>query len=141
MKVIKKKSVFSDNRGEIIDLLVKEIIEYVTLIRSVKGAVRGNHYHKETFQFIYVLSGKMKVLTQEAGSEVVSVVVKKGDLVENSPMEIHTMIALEDSEFMVFTRGPRGATDYESDTYRVAEPLAVMDAESSVREVSQDDSR
>ena len=35
----------------------------------------------------------------------------------------HTMVALEDSAFLVFTRGIRGAEDYEKDTYRLAERL------------------
>jgi len=30
---------------------------------------------------------------------------------------------LEDSLFLVFTRGPRGGQDYESDTYRLTKPL------------------
>ena len=131
MKAIKKKSVFNDDRGEITDILIKEVIEYVTLITSVKGAVRGNHYHKETFQYIFMRSGRINVLTQEPGSEVISVIIEKGDLVENPPMEVHSMIALEDSDFMVFTRGPRGGMNYESDTYRLTEPLAVPKTEPS----------
>ena len=131
MKVNKIESVFSDARGEITDILTKEVIEYVTLITSVEGAVRGNHYHKETFQHIYMLKGRINVLTQKPGAEVESVILESGDLVENPPMEAHTMIALEDSEFMVFTRGPRGGEDYESDTYRLTEPLMVPTAESS----------
>ena len=131
MKVMKKKSVFSDDRGDIVDILEKEVTEHATLITSVKGAVRGNHYHKETFQFIYVLRGRINVLTKELESEVVSVIIEAGDLAEHPPMEVHTMIALEDSEFMVFTRGPRGGMDYESDTYRLTQPLAVPNPEPS----------
>ena len=39
----------------ITDIIVKERIDYVTIITNKKGAVRGNHYHKETIQFLYVL--------------------------------------------------------------------------------------
>jgi quercetin dioxygenase-like cupin family protein len=124
MKVMKKKSVFVDVRGEIIDILEGEIIDYVTLITSVKGAVRGSHYHKETFQYIYMLAGKMNLLTQVPEQEVVSTILEKGDFVENPPLERHTMIALEDSVFLVLTRGPRGGDNYEKDTYRLPEPLA-----------------
>ena len=47
MKVIHKKSVFEDARGQIIDILENEPIECVTIISSKKGMVRGNHYHKD----------------------------------------------------------------------------------------------
>ena len=42
-----------------------------------------------------------------------------GELVFISPREKHTLIALEDSEVIVFTRGPRGGKNYEKDTYRL----------------------
>ena len=38
-------------------------------------------------------------------------------------LEHHAVHALEDSVFMVFTRGPRGGDDYESDTFRLETPL------------------
>jgi quercetin dioxygenase-like cupin family protein len=123
MKVTCPQYSHKDERGEITDILVKEKIEYVTLITSAKGATRGNHYHKETVQWVYILEGKMKVLSQMPQSPVVATVLEKGDLVVNIPMERHAMIALEDSTFLVFTRGPRGGEDYEKDTYRLSEPL------------------
>jgi hypothetical protein len=46
--------------------------------------------------------------------------VEVGDLITSEPNEIHTLQFLdEDSECVVFTEGPRGGVDYESDTYRV----------------------
>ena len=39
---------FSDHRGQIIDLLENENINAVTVITFTKGAVRANHYHKQT---------------------------------------------------------------------------------------------
>ena len=43
-------------------LNIKEEFDAVTLIKSKKGAVRGNHYHKETTQFSYILSNVRKFL-------------------------------------------------------------------------------
>jgi hypothetical protein len=112
-----------DDRGEITDIMVKESIDYVTLITSVKGSTRGNHYHKKTDQWVYILEGKLKMLSQMPDEPVITTILEKGDLAKTGFMERHAMIALEDSSFMVFTRGPRGGDNYEMDTYRLSEPL------------------
>ena len=113
-----------DDRGTITDLLVDEPIEHVTLITSRQGAVRGNHYHKETTQWLYILEGRVQLLTQMPESPVQETVLEKGELIVNRPLERHAMLALEDSVILVFTCGPRGGQDYEQDTYRLAQPLA-----------------
>lgn len=130
MKVVRPECSDRDERGEIIDIIVKETIHYSTLITSAKGATRGNHFHKETVQYVYILEGKMKLLARMPDGPVVSAVLEKGDLAVTVPMEGHAMIALEDSSFMVFTRGPRGGEDYEKDTYRLSEPLGEPGSES-----------
>ncbi len=124
MKVTTPQACFKDDRGEIIDILTQESVQYVTLIRSAKGATRGNHYHNKTVQYVYVLEGKIKLLSQMPEGPVVPVVLEPGNLAVNVPTERHSMIALEDTVFLVFTRGIRGGTDYEKDTYRLEEPLA-----------------
>lgn len=128
MQIARPSPAFEDDRGVITDILAKEPIEYVTLITSRAGAVRGNHYHRETHQWIYVLSGRLQVLTQLPGEPVRQADLEAGDLIENVPNESHAMIATTDASFLVFTRGPRGGEDYERDTYRLAEPLRPPDA-------------
>ncbi len=114
---------FSDERGDIIDILKGSPVEYATLITAKKNSVRGNHYHKETYQHLYVLDGKLRVRTQMPGEDAKEAVLEKGDLIVNTPNERHAFEALEDSTFLVLTRGPRGGENYESDTYRLSEPL------------------
>jgi quercetin dioxygenase-like cupin family protein len=123
MKVVHPPCNCRDERGEITDILTKEHIEYVTLITSARGTTRGNHYHKQTVQMVYILDGRMKLLTQMPGTPVVTTILEKGDLAVTEPLERHAMIALEDAKFMVFTRGLRGGEDYEKDTFRLPEPL------------------
>jgi quercetin dioxygenase-like cupin family protein len=114
---------FSDSRGEILDVLSAEQIDYVTIINSKKGAVRGNHFHRETLQWVYLLKGSLKVLFRMPGETVQTQLLAPGDLLLNECEEEHAIEALEDSSFLVLTRGPRGGDDYESDTYRLSEPL------------------
>jgi quercetin dioxygenase-like cupin family protein len=121
--VTKPAPAHQDDRGVITDILTAEPIEHVTLITSSQGAVRGNHFHKETTQWVYVLEGRLELLTQMPGQPVVARTLERGDLAVNPPNERHAMIAIEDSSFMVFTRGPRGGANYESDTYRLDAPL------------------
>ena len=123
MKITHPICAHKDLRGEITDVMVKEPIEYVTVITSLKGASRGHHYHKETIQRVYVLRGRLKALSQFPDAPVQTAIIEEGDLLLSEPFERHALTALEDSTFVVFTRGPRGAEDYEKDTYRLAQPL------------------
>jgi quercetin dioxygenase-like cupin family protein len=123
MKFDRIQCKIKDERGEITDIMVKENIDFVTLITSVKGSTRGNHYHKKTDQWVYIIEGKIKMLTQLPDGPVITTILEKGTLAKTGFLERHTMIALEDTSFLVFTRGPRGGEDYESDTFRLIEPL------------------
>ena len=55
MKKIKRKINFKDKRGIILDLIEKENINAVTYITLNKNSVRGNHYHKKTIQWNFIL--------------------------------------------------------------------------------------
>ncbi|MCK1432216.1 MULTISPECIES: hypothetical protein [unclassified Bradyrhizobium] len=123
MDVTKLPIAFSDHRGEIIDVLQKEHVEFVTIIHSRKDAVRANHYHKETYQYLYVLSGKLRAVSQMPDQEATEAILVPNDLILSVPHERHAFEALEDTTFLVLTRGPRGGEDYEKDTYRLDIPL------------------
>ncbi|MEE1569179.1 MAG: cupin domain-containing protein, partial [Alphaproteobacteria bacterium] len=116
MDVTKITTDFEDERGAITDILRQEPIDYVTVITSKKGALRGNHVHKETVQYVYVMDGRLKALSQMPGEPVRTAVLSKGDLIVNVPQEGHAFEALEDTTFLVLTRGPRGGENYEDDT-------------------------
>jgi quercetin dioxygenase-like cupin family protein len=117
------KPAHTDERGAITDLLQDETINAVTIISFEKGAVRANHYHKETFQWNYVLSGTIKIVTQLANQPKVETILKTGDFVVTMPNESHALTAVENSELLVLTKGPRGGAKYESDTFRLNNPL------------------
>jgi len=114
---------FEDHRGTIKDILFREPVDHVTVIHSRKGVVRGNHYHKETWQWAYITEGSIRYLWRLGDGKVEETILKAGDLILTAALEHHALEALEDSTFFVFTRGPRGGQDYESDTYRLDQPL------------------
>lgn len=107
---------YEDERGFIQDLLGP--IDSVTHIRTVEGAIRGNHVHHRTMQWTLILSGSMLMVQGEKEGAV-----GPGVLVEEAPGIPHAWKALEDTECLVFTRGPRSGENYESDTERLREPL------------------
>ena len=123
MKKIKNKISHKDKRGLIIDLLENKKINSITFITQKKGKVRGNHFHKKTIQWNYLIKGKIQLFTKKKKNSLNKTILKKGDLVETSKNEKHAIKALKDSEFLVFTQGPRGGKNYEQDTFRLLKPL------------------
>ena len=124
MKIIDYSVSFRDERGEISDLIENESINAITRITIKKNAVRGNHYHLETWQWNYVVKGSMKLVTYMPGEQRREVVLNAGDLAVTEPKEHHALIGLEECDVLVFTKGPRGGKEYESDTFRLEQPLA-----------------
>jgi quercetin dioxygenase-like cupin family protein len=124
MDIIKTAVNFKDDRGEITDLIEDQNINAITLITFTKDSVRANHYHKQTTQWNYLLKGKIKLVVQIGDGEIEEHILEPGDLVSTAPMEKHALAAIEDSELLVFTAGPRGGKEYESDTFRLDKPLA-----------------
>jgi quercetin dioxygenase-like cupin family protein len=116
-----------DDRGRIVDLFVGEPFDAITHITQRKGAIRGDHFHRETLQIVYVVRGRLRVITQMPGEEVRTETAEAGELIRTPPILRHAFVALEDAELIVFTRGPRAAAAYESDTYRLAESLVTPD--------------
>jgi dTDP-4-dehydrorhamnose 3,5-epimerase-like enzyme len=114
------KPAFQDNRGQITDIVQHTPFDSVTIITSAKGAIRGNHYHKESIQYSYVLSGRVRALTQLPDGAVETADLLASDLLESPPLERHALQALEDSVLIIITRGPRGGKNYEDDTFRVS---------------------
>lgn len=124
MWIKKTKINFKDDRGEIRDLLTKTDIDAVTYITCKKGSVRGNHYHKKTVQYDYVLSGKFALYTKlMPNGKITKRTLKAGDIAFHPAMEAHTFVALEETVFLSLTKGPRNGVDFEKDTIRLEKPL------------------
>lgn len=123
MKIIKTIVNHQDDRGAIIDLVENQNINAITFISFTKGAVRANHYHKKTTQWNYITKGQIKLVTQFGDGPINERILGKGELAVTEPMEKHALVGMEDSEMLVFTEGPRGGKEYESDTFRLEIPL------------------
>lgn len=111
---------FLDERGEIRNL-IDVPFSSAAVVRSVKGAVRGNHYHKTDYHYCWLQSGGMRYLQRRAGDtgSPRQWVIKPGDLFYTPPMHEHAMIFTADSVMLVFARNNREMANYEADTVRV----------------------
>jgi quercetin dioxygenase-like cupin family protein len=112
----------TDARGAIADIFYSNPMDHVAIIDSNPGALRGNHYHKETTQHMLMTKGSLEYWYKpvDSGEPAKMVLAKVGDLVSTPPNEIHALVITEEgNQFIVFSEGKRGGKDYESDTFRV----------------------
>jgi dTDP-4-dehydrorhamnose 3,5-epimerase-like enzyme len=112
----------TDDRGSIADILHHTPVQHAAWIISHRGVIRGNHYHKRTTQYLFLVQGRLRYWYQPVDQSVERLWqdVWRGDLVTTPPYEVHALeILAEATEFLVLTDGPRGGPDYESDTFRV----------------------
>ena len=112
---------FVDDRG-FIQMLVNTPIKNVTLIKSNKGAIRANHYHKTDWHYCYVLAGMIEYYHRPTGAdtEPECIKVNAGEMVFTPPMVDHGMVFPEDTVFLTLSRNPRDQETYEADVVRIA---------------------
>ena len=125
------KDPYIDDRGEILNYYLDNKINHVGLIDSVKGSVRGNHYHPEQIQSCILISGKYLSVTKNLNyenSNIETRLVKAGDISIIRKNIAHTMIFLEDSIFINLVDGERAHENYgETHTF----PLELVNNELS----------
>lgn len=119
MEVQKKPIVYEDARGSILDVIESINFNGATVITSNSGSVRGNHFHKKTIQYAFILEGKILAKSKIVGRKLESVILEPGDLICHDINEAHLFEAIEDSKFIVFSSGLRTGKDYELDTFRL----------------------
>ena len=129
---MKLKSSFKDDRGEIIDIFVKSPKDHCSIITSTKGAVRGNHFHKKSTQFTFIISGRFKLYRATVDDEgnlkekVRIDIIEKNELIEHPPYESHTLVAdTDEAVLLAFACGTRGGNFYEKDTFRRKKKLNI----------------
>ena len=123
MKISQQKINHKDARGTISDILDNIPVNAVTIITSKKGVSRGNHFHKKTIQYTYIISGRVKYLSRKGNGKVKSAILRAGGLAISPAGEAHTVVALADTVFLSISSGPRHGLNYEADTYRLPVPL------------------
>ena len=110
MEVIKTNQIspiLKDERGLFFEVVNKIDVRHIVVTTFTKGAIRGNQYRKNMDQYFFLISGKLKLITQlvnentkkenfltqdtmayiPRGMAFVSVAEEKSILLEFSPQE------------------------------------------------------
>ena len=128
MKKILKNN-FKDKRGMILDIFVSKPKDHCTLVTFNKGAIRGNHYHKKSTQYSFVLSGKLIMFSVKVNNngnitkKIKKEILLKNSLITHKPFYAHAFKAITKSNLLAFADGKRGGKNYEKDTFRLKSKL------------------
>lgn len=106
-----------DKRGIILDLIVGKGYA-LTLITFTPGAVRGNHLHKKTVQWDFILWGKLTGFFGKRKRGMGLFAFQK--IGKNRP---HAYKAIKKSVMFSFTKGVRVGEDYGKDMIKLETPL------------------
>lgn len=96
MRVLIPEDIHSDERRTITQLFTVDI-KQVNLFEVQPGVELGNHYHKDTIEYFYVLEGKLK-----SNNKIMSA----GDLFVYYPQENHKIKTITLTKFMTFLTKP-----------------------------------
>lgn len=123
--ITKKKINQKDKRGFILDIFVDRPKDHCSLVSFEINSVRGNHFHKKSAQYSFILEGKLLMITSKVNKngkfigKRIKKIVKKNDLITHRPFTAHAFKAKTKSKMLAFADGLRGGKNYEKDTFRL----------------------
>ena len=110
-----------DERGEIRNLLDVPFTS-VAVITSVKGAVRGNHYHKTDYHYCWLQRGGLIYAHRPVGATAPPQcwVIKPGQIFFTPPQYEHVMVFTDESVMFAFAHVMLWAKVWQLSTCRVS---------------------
>lgn len=103
MQKLAPLSVVADNRRTLTNLLQADIKD-VNFYEAKRGAVLGNHYHKNTKEYFFITKGSCLVNSGTANE-----IVNKKSLFVVHPNTPHAIECLTDVNFLTFLSEPYDA--------------------------------
>lgn len=101
-----------DDRGAIVNLLQNVKIKGVSLIFSKAGTTRSNHYHRDDWHYLYVVSGKMayfeRSVLESKNPFKKPLIVEKGHMVFSPAMKVHRTDFIEDTVLLCLSKYAKG---------------------------------
>lgn len=93
--IIKPDFLFEDNRGSLVQL-VHDNFKQFNIIKSKKGVIRGDHYHKLNREAFYIISGKLELVLEKDG-ETEGHIFGAGDMFVIKPYIMHSFYFIQDT--------------------------------------------
>ena len=111
---------FTDNRGSLKKILDGNFSSCIE-IKSKKGTIRANHYHKKDRHFCYIIKGQILYFYKDRkkGAKTKFKLLKKNDLFYTPEMQEHMAYFTKNTHFLAFSTRKRSQFDYEKDLIRV----------------------
>lgn len=127
VRIVKLDAAHRDDRGYILNVIDDPRISHVAVFTSRRGTVRGNHYHPEQLQWVYLISGRYVSHSKDVrveGAPVERHAIEPGMLVFAPPMVAHAQEFEEDSVLLNITDGERASAEFEHHTvkYELVKP-------------------
>ena len=118
---------FTDSRGSIFNVLEDEFdIRHVEYYTSIRGITRGNHYHPNHNEAIFMIDGLCQMVVKDlensdpddlkSGLEIKA--VGPNNLIICKAKVVHAQIFLEDSKAIAFSDGRKDRDKYLEHTIR-----------------------
>ncbi|WP_417542762.1 cupin domain-containing protein [Methylophaga thalassica] len=100
MKILSPYQTFEDERGCLLGLLNHSEWQEINFLETRAGNQRGNHYHKNTREFFFIIEGRgeIEIISESQGKEVHE--FKSLDMFIIEPMEIHTFYCHENTKWI-----------------------------------------
>ncbi len=110
---------FIDERG-LIQNLLNTSINGAAILTSKKGSIRSNHYHREDFHYLYIISGSMEYYERSINEEFVGkpLIVNAGEMIFTPPLKVHKTVFLDDTTMISFSKRNRDHDSHEEDLVR-----------------------
>ena len=107
-----------DERGGFLGITQESWAE-INFIETRANQVRGNHYHKETRELFFIVSGEIEVVIEDLNSgEHLELSFSKGDVFIIEPFELHTFRTKTDAQWINMLSKPMDQQN--PDFHRVA---------------------
>lgn len=102
-----------DNRGKIHGILQNKNIQEVNFLASKKDNIRGNHFHKKTDEYFYIISGEVEVKIKNILDNTQrEFLAEKGDIFLIKPYELHTFVIVKNASWINFLSQPMTNNDF-----------------------------
>ena len=109
-----------DSRGEILSI-VDYPVNNVSIIESLPGTFRSNHYHHVDFHFMYLLEGEIDYFYKSVDSDEINYLkIKSKETIFTPAKEIHSCYFPVFTSMVVSSGFPRDQKTYEEDTVRIS---------------------
>lgn len=100
--------------------LINGNIGAVAIIHSIAGSTRSNHWHKNNWHYLYVISGVVKYFERNVdGTDILIKEYKEGDMFFTPPHKVHKTEFLTDCILLSIGKESKEHSAHEEDLVRV----------------------